>query len=169
MTLRAVRSVVLAWLGGGALLALASCTQGGGQQTGAAPQASTSGFGLFYLDEGASAKLAYGQANSDDVDLMLECAKGSRTVKVTDVGRTSGPAILTLVSSGTSEKLKTRTERGDGTVLLIANIPLDAAPLSAFHRSGHLEVAQSGVRRGLIATADERPGVERFFAACDRR
>ena len=168
MALRAVKAMVLAGLGAGSLLAVASCTQDGGPQTAATPQTTTPGFGLFYLDEGASAKLAYGQANSDDVDLMLECAKGSRTVEVTDVARTPGAAVLTLVSSGASAKLKTRTESGDGSVLLVADTAVDAAPLSAFRRTGRLEVAQAGVRHGLVASADERVGVERFFVACER-
>jgi len=169
MVLRTVKAVALAGLGAVALLAVASCTQDGGRQTATMPQATTSGFGLFYLDEGASAKLAYGQANSDDVDLMLQCTKGSRTVEVTDVARTSGPAVLTLAASGTSARLKTRPESSDGSVLLVADTPVDAAPLSAFRRTGRLEVAQAGFRHGLVASADERPGVERFFAACERR
>ncbi len=49
-------------------------------------------FGLFYNDQGASVSLAYGQANSDDVALMLSCAKRSGKVDVSDVVRDSrGP------------------------------------------------------------------------------
>ncbi len=167
MARRAIKALAVAGLAAGGFLALASCTQDGGRQIAATPQSTTPGFGLFYLDEGASAKLAYGQANSDDVDLMLQCTKGSRMVEVTDLVRGPGPAVLTLMSSGARAVLKARTEGGDGSMLLIADTRLDAPPLTAFRRSGRLEVSQAGLRHGLVARPDERPGVERFFAACE--
>jgi hypothetical protein len=169
MAMRAVKAGVAAALGAASLLVIASCSQDGARQIAAAPSTTVPGFGLFYVDEGGSAKLAYGQANSDDVDLMLECAKGSRTVQVTDVARTAGPAVLTLVSSGASARLNTRTDDGEGSTLLVADSAVDSAPLAAFRRTGRLEVSQAGVRHGLVARADERPGVERFFTACEGR
>jgi hypothetical protein len=164
---------VFALLGTAAALGviLASCMEGGGRRNTAAvvPQTSASPYGLFYSDDGSSAKLAYGQANSDNVDIMIQCAKGSRKVEVTNVASASRAPKLTLVSAGASADLKARVEEsGEGAVMLIADAPMDSAPLTAFRRAGHLEVAQAGNRYSLTATADERQGVERFFTACER-
>ncbi len=169
MALHTIKVFTLVGAAAGLGIALASCMQGGGrEQAAVTPQVTSPGYGLFYSDEGGSAKLAYGQANSDNIDLMLQCAKGSRTVEVTNIARVPGAPKLTLVSSGVSTELKTRVETGEGATLLVADAPMTSAPLTAFRRSGHLEVAQAGNRYGLTATANERQGVERFFAACER-
>ena len=59
-----------------------------------------SGFGLYYNDQGPTVSLAYGQANSDDVALMLQCAKHSGKVDVSDAVRGAGGPTLRLASSG---------------------------------------------------------------------
>ncbi len=147
---------------------VASCMQGGGRQTAAAvPAPTVPNFGLFYMDEGQDAKLAYGEPNSDNVGLMFQCAKGSRVIEVTDAPHNSGEPSITLASSGRSQVLKARLESGEGAMLLVATTPYNVAPLSAFRRSGRLEVAQAGARYGVAASANERVGVERFFAACE--
>jgi hypothetical protein len=156
-TIKAVAAVALAAaLGCG----LAACMQDGARQTAttSVPAASRSGTGLFFVDEGGSAKLAYGLANSDDVDLMLECAAGDARAP-----------RLTLISSGRRADLPTTAEAGEGATLLVANTTSDAAPLQSFRRSGQLMVSYADRRVGVNANADERAGVERFFAACERR
>ena len=65
-------------------LALLAACQQDGMSAGLSP---TQGYSLHFVDEGDRAKLAYGQANSDNVGLMLECAKGSRNVEISDVAR----------------------------------------------------------------------------------
>lgn len=169
MSLHTIKVFALVGVAAALGIGLASCMQDGGRQTAAAvPQTPSSGYGLFYMDEGPTAKLAYGQANSDDVDLMLQCTKGSRVVQVTNIARNDGAPKLTLVSSGASADLNTRIEAGDGATVLVADAPMSSAPLSAFRRSGHLEVSQGGKRYGVTATANERAGVESFFQACGR-
>lgn len=150
---------------------LASCMQDGGRQTAAnpIPAATVPNFGLFYMDEGRDAKLAYGEPNSDNVGLMLQCAKGSKVIEVTDAPHNSGEPTLTLASSGRTQVLKARLESGEGATLLVATTPYDTAPLSAFRKSGRLEVAQAGARYGVAASTNERVGLERFFAACEGR
>jgi hypothetical protein len=170
MQVRTIKILAAVGLATGLSLVLAACMQDGAQRaTGPTPAAITPGFGLFYLDEGGSAKLAYGAPNSDDVGLMLQCTKGSRQVQVSEAASAAGAPVLTLVSAGRRAELKAAVEEGEGSTILVANTATDAAPLQSFRRSGKLEVAYAGARVGVNATADERPGVERFFAACERR
>jgi hypothetical protein len=144
---------------------VAACTADGGRP---APQAAMpAGYGLYFLDEGGSAKLAYGQANSDNVGLMLECAKGSRLVKVTDVVRSEPAPTLTLISAGRATALKTAVEPGPGASVYTASAPAASPALMGFRSSGRMEVSYAGLRYGIAAKANERMGIEKFFSACE--
>jgi hypothetical protein len=153
------------------LAGVASLAAGCSQDTQQAGYATTlpSNFGLYYLDEGPSAKLAYGQANSDNVGLMLQCAKGSRVVEVSDVVRSSPAPTLTLISAGRSSALKAEVQSGEGSAIVTAKAPAAAPALAAFRRSGKLEVSYAGLHYGVTAKPQEKAGVERFFAACEGR
>ena len=152
-----------------AALALSGCMEGSGrEQAHVAPQSSAPGFSFYLMDEGPSVKLAYGQANSDNVGLMLQCRKGSGEVEITEATGTPKVARLTLVSSGTSAALKTRLDSGEGSPVLVASARIDAAPLAAFRRSGAIEVVRSDGRYPIKATSDDRPRIEGFFRACER-
>ena len=127
------------------------------------------GFGFYYLDEGPSAKLAYGEANSDNVGLMLQCARGSQVVEVSDVVRSTPAATLTLASAGQRTDLKANVESGEGAPVVVAHAPTAAPALAAFRRSGRMEVSYAGLRYSVAAKPQEQPSVERFFSACERR
>jgi hypothetical protein len=147
--------------------ALLGCTQDGRE---AGPAASLApGFGFFFLDEGPTAKLAYGEANSDNVGLMLECAKGSRVVEVTDMVRSAPAPTLTLASAGDVTRLKAEVQSGEGAAIVVARAPSTAPALAGFRRSGHVEVAYAGLRYAIAAKPHERASVDRFFALCDGR
>lgn len=129
------------------------------------------GLGFFLVEEGGSAKLAYGVANSDDVGLMMECAKGSSRVLVSDVARTP-PARepeLILASAGERSKLKAKVSEGLGQPLLTAVASTETDALEAFRKSGRIEVAYSGFSYRIAARDEERPVVRRFFDACEGR
>jgi hypothetical protein len=147
--------------------AVTACTQGSGGPTPAPAAVMPATFGLYFTDEGQRAKLAYGEPNSDNVGLMLECAKGSRQVKLSDVVRSSPAPSLILVSEGRKSELKAAVEPGPGQSIFTANAPATAPALAGFRRSGKIEVAYAGLRYGIAAKANERVGIERFFAACD--
>jgi hypothetical protein len=147
--------------------AVTACTQGSGGPTSAPAAVMPPTFGLYFTDEGRSAKLAYGEPNSDNVGLMMECAKGSRQVKLTDVVRSTSAPSLILVSEGRRSELKAAVEPGAGHSIYTANAPAAAPALAGFRRSGKIEVGYAGLRYGIAAKPNERPGVERFFAACD--
>ena len=115
-TLRIFTAIGLAAVTG---VAISACMQGGAKQT-AFEAKSVPGYGLFYMDEGASAKLAYGQANSDNVGLMLQCQKGSRQIDVTDAVRSTPSPTLTLASSGAQSTLKAETQSFEGAPLMVA-------------------------------------------------
>jgi hypothetical protein len=88
-----------------------------------------SNYALFYMDEGPSVKLAYGAPNSDDVGMMMECAKGSRVISVSDVARSSlGRPTVVLASGGRKDILNAAQSDGDGATLLVAHTPSDTAP-----------------------------------------
>jgi hypothetical protein len=146
---------------------LAGCTQDGRQP---APSASIGqGLGFFFLDEGPTAKLAYGEANSDNVGLMLQCAKGSRMVEVTDAVRSSPAPTLTLASAGRSAALKAEVQSGEGAAIVTARTASTSPVLTGFRQSGKIEVSYAGLRYGVAAKPQERASVERFFTACERR
>jgi hypothetical protein len=148
-----------------ASLGLSACVHSS-RQAAVAPIPTPYAYGLFYTDEGRSVKLAYGAANSDDVSLMMQCAKGSHTVDVSDVARDGAEPVLTLVSGGRTATLRTSPSSGDGADLLVARAPADAAPFLAFRRTGRIDVAYPGAKYVIVARPSERPGIERFFAAC---
>lgn len=127
------------------------------------------GYGFHYLDEGASAKLAYGQANSDNVGLMLQCAKGSNLVEVSDLVRSSPASTLTLQSDGGRSDVKVDVFPGPGAAMAMGQAPSHSPALAGFRRSGAMEVSYAGLKYGMAVKASERPAVERFFSACETR
>ena len=158
--------ILAAMLTGAAAAVLGGCTD----DRKAPPTASIApSFGFYYLDEGPSAKLAYGEANSDNVGLMLECAKGSRMVDVSDVVRSSPAPTLTLTSAGLRTELKAEVQSGEGAPIVTARAPAADPALAAFRRSGRIEVSYAGLRYAVAARPDERANVERFFGACEGR
>jgi len=173
MALYEIKAAIGACATAAVVLGLASCMQGGGRQVADVPIPTAAGTrpgaGLFFMDEGGSAKLAYGLANSDDVDLMLECAKGTGRVQVSQAVTATSAPKLTLFSAGQREDLQAQAQSGEGVSILVADTAIDAAPLRSFRRSGQLRVDTAGRTVGVIASANERVGVERFFAACERR
>ena len=124
-------------------------------------------FGLFYMDEGPSVKLAYGAPNSDDVAFMMQCAKGSHVVELSDVARADVDPTLTLGAEGRVVALRGAVSGGDGPSILTARARSDIAPLKAFRGSGRIAVGYAGMKYDVSAKPSEKIGVDRFFKACD--
>src|SRR5688572_111181 len=159
----AFRSTALVGLGLAAL-ALAGC--GHDDKRAAMKLTEAPAFGLFFNDNGETASLAYGEAHSDNVALMLECAKGSGRVQVSDIARGEAPALV-LASGRRTTELGARVEASDGgPAILTADAPLAADALQGFHRTGKLTVSQGDARYGVAASAPERQEVDLFFTAC---
>ncbi len=162
----AFRSGLLASLLAGSA-ALAAC-QGDGEPRDAAAglmASGTPGYSLQYVDTGETAKLAYGQPDSELMSLMLECAKGSGDVEISDVAQGAGE--LTLASGGRSEKFDGAVSPAPMAPVLIADASANAPVLQAFRRTGRVEVQNGKLRYVIAAEAPERPALESFFAACE--
>jgi hypothetical protein len=126
-------------------------------------------YGFHFLDEGKDAKLAYGRANSDDVALMFQCAKGSSLVEVSDVVRSAPAATLRLNAGGATSHVKVKVQPGPGVSIAVGQAPLVAPALKAFRKSGAVQVSYAGLTYAVSAKARERRSVERFFGACEAR
>ena len=145
---------------------LLGCTSNSGQTP--FEPTSAAGFGFHFLDEGESAKLAYGQANSDNVGLMLQCMKGSRQVEVSDIVRSSPASTLTIASQGQSAQLKTEIQPGPSAAIAVARASAASPALQGFRRSGQLEVSYAGLKYAMAAKPEEKASAERFFSMCER-
>lgn len=126
------------------------------------------GYGFHYLDEGDSAKLAYGQANSDNVGLMLQCAKGSRMVEVSDLVRSNSAPTMTLASGGQKSDMKVDVQPGPGAAVAVGRTALASPALAGFRKSGQMEVSYAGLHYTVAAKPQDRPTLDRFFSACER-
>lgn len=114
-------------------------------------------------DEGP--KLAYGRPDSDDVLMMMACAPGAAAVTLT-ASDLSGNEIA-LASNDTVTRLKARVVASEivGGVLE-ARTSVDAAALSAFRRTGDLDLLIADERHSLDAAPADRRDVKAFFKAC---
>ena len=150
-----------------AIAALGACASLCGCFTDTQPRLAE-GFGLYFQDEGSDVKLAYGLANSDDIALMLECAKGTGEIQVTDVARDSARPILVLASNdGVSVLPAGLQPNPEGPAPLLAALTsVDSPALLAFRHTGRISVRNGDFRYAITATGTERVEVGRFFAAC---
>ena len=123
--------------------------------------------GLYFNQDDQAANLAYGEANSDDVDVMLQCAKGSRLIELTDVapGKPNEPLILVAGDEKTVLAPRLSTDE-TGAPLAEATLPADAPVLQDFRRGKVLGVTLGGARYGLKARREEQAAVSSFFDAC---
>ncbi len=124
-------------------------------------------FGLFFMDEGPSVKLAYGAPNSDDVGFMMQCARGSRVIELSMTAQSNVNPTLTLGAGGRVAALRGVVLGGDGPPILTARARSDIAPLKAFRGSGRLAVGYAGAKYEVSAKPSEKAGVDRFFKVCD--
>jgi len=148
---------------------LMGCTHEGGPSGQAAIETSMpAGHAFHYVDEGDTAKLAFGEADSDNVGLMLQCAKGSRTIEVSDLVRSSPSGTLTLASGGQRSELKVEVMPGPAAAMAVGTAPVSAPALAGFRKSGQIEVSYAGHRYAMAARPQEKTSVERFFSACER-
>jgi hypothetical protein len=127
--------------------------------------ASFSGYGLHYVDGGDSAKLAYGRENSDNVSLMMECAKGSGHVEISDLGR-KGDGSISLVSDGKRSDFRGSVETGEGPPVVYTTARTSSPALQGFRETGKIEIKTAAARYTVAADESQKPMVDRFFEAC---
>ena len=135
MSLRSTMTVLAL---GGCALAMVGCS---GSGTSLFPK-----FGLYFNQDAQAANLAYGEANSDDVGVMMQCERGSQHQVL--------PAKLSMDETGAS--------------LAEATLPLNAPVLQDFRRNGKIAVSLGGARYGVRARQTEKAAVSSFFSACEK-
>lgn len=140
------------------------------------PPARPVGFSVYFLEEPAFVKLAYGAQDARNPGLLLECVRGSGVVRVADVASRPGAALprtdpsrLIVRSGALRATLGISTEVADGVTLNVVRAPTSDPALQAFRRSGRLTVDYGAKRYALAADSGELDRVRRFFAACAGR
>jgi hypothetical protein len=125
-------------------------------------------YGLAFNDDLANARLSFGAPNSDDVELIMACYKGSGRIMVTDLWQES--AAVTARSGQAklsySGQISTNLESGGSEVEFWAR-PADP-PLAAFRNTGELTLQSGKKSLPIKARPGEAPAVEAFFAACSK-
>jgi hypothetical protein len=125
-------------------------------------------FGLYFNQDDQSASLAYGKPNSDEVGLMLQCAKGSRQVDITDVARSVGAERLVLTSGRQRLDIPVKVSMDEsGAPLANTRLPIDAPVLQGFRSSGSMDVRLGSLRYGMSAEHGSASPVAMFFDACE--
>jgi len=132
----------------------------------ASDRSSAPGYAWNYMNsEGEGPKLAYGRPDSDDVVMMMACAPRAPAVTLTATGL-AGHEIA-LASGRTVTRLKAQaapSDMSDG--VLEARTTVDASALSAFRRTGDLDLLVADERHSLDAAPADRRQVKAFFKAC---
>ncbi len=115
-------------------------------------------------DEGP--KLAYGRPDSDEVLMMMACARDGRAGLTLTAADLSGDEIA-LASNDTITRLKARVVASEVVGgILETQTSVDAAALSAFRRTGDLDLLIADERHSLDAAPSDRRDVKAFFKAC---
>jgi hypothetical protein len=129
-------------------------------------RASQAGYGWNYLNNtGEGPKLAYGRPDSDDVVVMLACAPGASAVTLITTAAPGGEIALTSGRSVTRLRAQAApSAMSDG--VLEARTSIDASALSAFRRTGDLDLLVADGRHSLDAAPADRQQVKAFFKAC---
>ena len=132
----------------------------------AADRSGAPGYAWNYMDNvGEGPKLAYGRPNSDDVVMMLACAPRTSAVTLTATGLPGNE--IALASGRTVTRLKAQASPSDmSDGVLEARTTVDASALSAFRRTGDLELLVADERHSLDAAPADRGQVKAFFKAC---
>jgi hypothetical protein len=171
------RAIGLGAAVGASLVAGAAILSGCMQQRAPAPPgvAATVGpkAGFFFNRTDDVVTLAYGLPNSDAVTLMLHCEAGKRAIEITDAGHRDAKAgqMLTLASGHVQSALpvKLASDEESGGALAVAHASPDLPALDGFRRTGLISVKMGEHQYVLIASGDEKSGIARFFAACERK
>ena len=112
--------------------------------------------------------LAFGVAESDDVNLALACADGSGRVSMFRDVPDAAPREFRLEAGGDSGLFVAESEPSmltDGQILT-TEVAADEAVLRSFRSLGWLASWTGDAREGYAPQPGSEGNIERFFAAC---
>jgi hypothetical protein len=131
-----------------------------------------SGLSWFMVNEEGKAKLAYGAANSDDVRLMLTCAKGSGKLTVSRMvaaDQAGATPILTLGSGSARGRWLAKAEPATdqaGRTQLVVDMTTTEPAIDAFERNGWVSAINADGKVEGMAPQPGDTAVHRFFDYC---
>ena len=117
-------------------------------------------------EDGAEQFLAFAVPETDDVRLLMSCAKGARSVRL---WRTTweGDTPDFIFSSGTAEGTFSGVEIPEGMEPQLESAALTSEPvLVAFRTTGQLLMTAGGEARDVSAAPGALPLVNAFFEHC---
>lgn len=134
---------------------------------GATP-APVEGYDWIFHEDGGDARLVYGVAESDDVRVALDCARGAGRLDLTALAGPGAEPAIVLESGGETERFAAAVEEDlvhDGLILSAA-AEADRPVFRHFRQVGWLALWQDGVREAYVPHPGSADRIERFFAFC---
>jgi hypothetical protein len=134
---------------------------------GSAP-APVAGYDWYLHLDGDDARLAYGQEDSDDLRLGLDCRRGTGRLALSATGETGAAPEIQLESGGETALYPASAEASELTdgVLLSAPAPATAPVFRNFRALGWLTHWQDGGRHPYAAQPGSGERIARFFVFC---
>src|SRR5690606_18495801 len=152
------------------MASLAACATAPSAPPDRAAPAPVEGYDWILHRDGDDARLSYGVAESDDVRLALDCARGAGRLALTVLaGPDAGPEIV-LESGGAMESFAANSEEDllhDG-LILTAEADYDRPIFQRFRRTGWLAAWRGGAREVYASHPGSGERVDGFFDFCDR-
>jgi hypothetical protein len=152
------------------VLALAGCAGAPPVRDGTLSSGSpapVAGYDWLLSDDGTEARLAYGQAASDDVQLALSCVPASGRLTLSR-SAPDGITEIHLESGGETERFAAASEPSgihDGA-FLTASATTGAPVFQRFRSVGWMAVLEGDHRTPLVAQPASAPDIARFFVLC---
>ncbi len=112
--------------------------------------------------------LAYGLAESDDLKLGFDCARGSGRLGIVTIAEKDAKAEIHVESGGDTERFSAASEPSqlnDG-VILTASASTSEPVFQRFRRVGWMAQWRNGERDAYAPQPGSEPNIERFFAFC---
>lgn len=122
-------------------------------------------YGLAFNDDVAGARLSFGAPDSDDVQLLMSCYKGSGRIMVTDLWQERAEVTMRSGEARMTYSGKASSAAESPPEVNFWARPADP-PLVAFRSTGELTLLSGEKSLSVKARPAEMAAVESFFAAC---
>ncbi len=149
----------------------AAACAGGPQPPGALEgpgPAPVAGYDWFLHKDDATARLAFGLAESDDLRLGLDCDRGSGRLALSASVAADAPAEIRLEAGDESATFPADSEPSqlDDGLFLSAEARAVEPVFQRFRRTGWLAMWRDGERQAYVAQPGSAERIDRFFAFC---